>query len=65
MSNIFTLEQIARFSDPEIDRFINDYLSREAFHYSPGKHVMVRIMDFESAYSNPMGTEDYPGIINN
>ncbi len=65
MSSIFTLEQIARFSDMEIDRFINDYLSRGNFHYSPGMHVIGKVLEFDSAYSNPFGTDKYPGIINN
>ncbi|MFO8053688.1 MAG: hypothetical protein R6U19_00805 [Bacteroidales bacterium] len=65
MNKTFTFEQIAQFSEGEIDRFIDDFLINGDHSSSPGQNVIRQIMYFSKAFSNPLGRSGFPGIIDN
>ncbi|MFO8086946.1 MAG: hypothetical protein R6T91_03945 [Bacteroidales bacterium] len=60
-----TLDEIAQFSNAEIDQFIDDYIHYGFCQSRPSVRVIRSIMDFSMAYSNPFGSGQYPGYLKN
>lgn len=60
-----TLNEIAQFSNSEIDQFIDDFIQHGYCQSGPSARIIRSIMDFSMAYSNPFVNGQYPGFLKN